>query len=158
MCTVTRAEGVRGAHLAGQTHVPQCMDETESDCKVLMLTTFDLDEYVHAALEVGVSGFLLKDVRRDDLVHGVRVVMAGDALLAPSITRRLIAEYASPARPGVAVDPAATLAAAGDAGGCDKGPRSLLQQLAAREEETLRCIAQGMSNAETPPSWSASTP
>ncbi|KUN78975.1 response regulator [Streptomyces griseoruber] len=129
----------------------------ESDCKVIMLTTFDLDEYVHTALKAGVSGFLLKDVRRDDLVHGVRVVMAGDALLAPSITRRLIAEYARPAHPGVPLSPggapaplsASASGSAGDGeGGRDKGPRSLLQQLTAREEETLRCIAQGMSNAE----------
>ncbi|MFI1052086.1 response regulator [Streptomyces griseoruber] len=129
----------------------------ESDCKVIMLTTFDLDEYVHTALKAGVSGFLLKDVRRDDLVHGVRVVMAGDALLAPSITRRLIAEYARPAQPGAPLSPggapaplsASASGSAGDGeGGRDKGPRSLLQQLTAREEETLRCIAQGMSNAE----------
>ncbi|MEU1182315.1 response regulator transcription factor [Streptomyces sp. NPDC005820] len=127
----------------------------ESDCKVIMLTTFDLDEYVHTALKAGVSGFLLKDVRRDDLVHGVRVVMAGDALLAPSITRRLIAEYARPAQPGAPSAPGGTPAAlsasgsgADDEGSRNHGPRSLLQQLTAREEETLRCIAQGMSNAE----------
>ncbi|MGV9338145.1 response regulator [Streptomyces sp. NPDC003688] len=125
----------------------------ESDCKVLMLTTFDLDEYVHAALKAGVSGFLLKDVRRDDLVHGVRVVMAGDALLAPSITRRLISEYARPVQPGVPVGagicptPEPTAWGGGGAGK-DKGFRALLEQLTAREEETLRCIAQGMSNAE----------
>jgi DNA-binding NarL/FixJ family response regulator len=58
--------------------------------KVVILTTFDLDEYVFAALRAGASGFLLKDVRRDDLVHAVRVVAAGDALLAPSVTRRLV--------------------------------------------------------------------
>ncbi|MEU1513058.1 response regulator transcription factor [Streptomyces sp. NPDC005811] len=130
----------------------------ESDCKVIMLTTFDLDEYVHTALKAGVSGFLLKDVRRDDLVHGVRVVMAGDALLAPSITRRLIAEYARPLPPGAAPAPGgapAPLSAQAFAGEGEGGahgragePRSLLQQLTAREEETLRCIAQGMSNAE----------
>ena len=63
--------------------------------KVVILTTFDLDEYVFDALRAGASGFLLKDVRREDLVHAVRVVAAGEALLAPSITRRLIEDYAS---------------------------------------------------------------
>ena len=69
--------------------------------KVVILTTFDLDEYVFAALRAGASGFLLKDVRRDDLVQAVRVVAAGEALLAPSVTRRLIADYARrpPGRP-----------------------------------------------------------
>ena len=71
-------------------------------CRVLMLTTFDLDEYVYDALYAGASGFLLKDVRRDDLVHAVRVVAAGDSLLAPTVTRRLIADVTSrrPARGG----------------------------------------------------------
>ncbi len=63
-----------------------------SGCKVVMLTTFDLDEYVYEALYAGASGFLLKDVRRDDLVHAVRVVAAGDSLLAPAVTRRLVAD------------------------------------------------------------------
>jgi DNA-binding NarL/FixJ family response regulator len=67
---------------------------SETACRVIMLTTFDLDEYMFAALDVGASGFLLKDVRRDDLVHAVRVVARGDALLAPSVTRRLIGEFA----------------------------------------------------------------
>ena len=61
-----------------------------------MLTTFDLDEYVYDALHAGASGFLLKDVRRDDLVHAVRVVAAGESLLAPSVTRRLIATRSTP--------------------------------------------------------------
>ena len=65
--------------------------------KVVILTTFDLDEYVFDALRAGASGFLLKDVRREDLVHAVRVVAAGEALLAPSITRRLIEDYATAA-------------------------------------------------------------
>nr|BFE85148.1 hypothetical protein GCM10020093_077490 [Planobispora longispora] len=62
----------------------------ETDTKVIMLTTFDQDDYVYDALYAGASGFLLKDVRRDDLVHAVRVVAAGDSLLAPAVTRRLI--------------------------------------------------------------------
>ena len=68
--------------------------------KVIILTTFDLDEYVFDALRAGASGFLLKDVRREDLVHAVRVVAAGEALLAPSITRRLVEDFAR--RPAVA--------------------------------------------------------
>ena len=75
--------------------------------KVVILTTFDLDEYVFEALRAGASGFLLKDVRREDLVHAVRVVAAGEALLAPSMTRRLIEDFARRPRlePGVAWPP-----------------------------------------------------
>jgi DNA-binding NarL/FixJ family response regulator len=96
--------------------------------RVLVLTTFDLDEYVYAALEAGASGFQLKDVGRDDLVAAVRVVAAGEALLAPTVTRRLLADFvrARPAPPAPA--PA--------------GP------LTAREQETLELLARGMSNAE----------
>ena len=66
----------------------------DAPVRVLMLTTFDLDEYVYAALRAGASGFLLKDVPADQLVAGVRLVAAGDSLLAPSVTRRLIEEFA----------------------------------------------------------------
>ncbi|TQF07570.1 response regulator transcription factor [Kitasatospora acidiphila] len=100
------------------------------DTKVLMLTTFDIDDYVYDALHAGASGFLLKDVRRDDLAHGVRMVAAGEALLAPSVTKRLISEFAA-RRPGVA-----------------RRPHRLLDQLTAREQETLRLLARGLSNAE----------
>ncbi|WP_406319743.1 response regulator transcription factor [Streptosporangium sp. NBC_01639] len=103
----------------------------ESDCRVLMLTTFDLDDYVYDALRAGASGFLLKDVRRADLVHGVRVVAAGESLLAPSITRKLIAEFTSRAVARPVTLPATRLAA-----------------LTAREQETLQMIARGLSNAE----------
>lgn len=102
--------------------------------KVIMLTTFDIDDYVFDALYAGASGFLLKDVRRDDLAHGVRMVSSGEALLAPSVTRRLIGEFAA-RRPGGrerAVRP----------------PSKLLEQLTLREHETLRLIARGLSNAE----------
>jgi DNA-binding NarL/FixJ family response regulator len=102
------------------------------DCRVLMLTTFDLDEYVYEALYAGASGFLLKDVRRDDLVHAVRVVAAGDSLLAPSVTRRLIADVIS-RRP----------AAAGSG-----APSKRLDALTPRERETLSLIARGRSNSE----------
>jgi DNA-binding NarL/FixJ family response regulator len=98
--------------------------------RVLMLTTFDLDDYVYEALRAGASGFLLKDAPAADLVHAVRVVAAGDALLAPSVTRRLIADFVVRPRPG-ALRSAATLGA-----------------LTPRETEVLRLIARGMSNAE----------
>jgi len=100
----------------------------ETACQVLMLTTFDLDDYVYEALRAGASGFLLKDVRRDDLVQAVRVVAAGDALLAPSVTRRLIAQFT--ARPALPPSPAR------------------LAELTTRERQTLTMIARGLSNAE----------
>ncbi|GII57983.1 DNA-binding response regulator [Planotetraspora thailandica] len=103
----------------------------ESDCRVLMLTTFDLDHYVFDALRAGASGFLLKDVRRDDLVHAVRVVAAGESLLAPTVTRKLIAEFTAMAAGRPAVPPSERLAV-----------------LTGREQETLRMIARGLSNAE----------
>jgi len=97
--------------------------------RVLILTTFDLDEYVFEALRAGASGFLLKDLPREDLVAAVRVVAAGEALLAPRVTRRLIEEFAR--RPtGAAPDPEA------------------LAALTAREREALELMARGLSNAE----------
>jgi DNA-binding NarL/FixJ family response regulator len=106
----------------------------EGGSRILMLTTFDVDEYVYDALYAGASGFLLKDVRRDDLVHAVRVVAAGDSLLAPSVTRRLIADVTS-RRPARAGDPAAA-------------PSARLDVLTPRERETLLLITRGASNAE----------
>jgi DNA-binding NarL/FixJ family response regulator len=97
--------------------------------RVLMLTTFDLNEYVYEALRAGASGFLLKDVPPEQLAAGIRVVAAGDALLAPSITRRLIAEFAQAAP--VASEP----------------PRGL-DELTARELEVFKLVARGLSNAE----------
>jgi DNA-binding NarL/FixJ family response regulator len=96
--------------------------------RVLMLTTFDLDEYVYEALRAGASGFLLKDAGADELLHAVRVVAAGEALLSPSITRRLIADYAR--RPPASERPTA------------------LAELTPRELEVLRLLARGLSNAE----------
>ncbi|WP_035848129.1 response regulator [Kitasatospora azatica] len=110
-----------------------CAEHPET--KVIMLTTFDIDDYVYDALYAGASGFLLKDVRRDDLAHGVRMVAAGEALLAPSVTKRLISEFA------------ARGPAAGPAAGA-RTPSRLLEQLTAREQETLRLLARGLSNAE----------
>ena len=99
-----------------------------SDTRVLVLTTFDLDEYVYDALRAGASGFLLKDMRRDDLVNAVRVVAGGEALLAPTVTRRLIADVVSRAAPQRVDDRLATLTG--------------------RETETLKAVARGLSNAE----------
>jgi len=102
---------------------------SKSAARVLILTTFDLDEYVFEALRAGASGFLLKDAGADELVHAVRVIAAGDALLAPSITRRLIEDYARRS-------PAAAK------------PSTALESLTPREVEVLRLIARGMSNAD----------
>jgi DNA-binding NarL/FixJ family response regulator len=99
------------------------------DLRVIVLTTFDLDQYVYAALTAGASGFLLKDVSPEHLIAAVRLVRTGDALLAPSITRRLVERFAPrPAGPGV--------------------PGRDLSVLTPRELEVLGLIARGMSNAE----------
>lgn len=97
--------------------------------RIIMLTTFDLDEYVYEALRSGASGFLLKDARPEDILTAVRVVAAGEALLAPSVTRRLIERFA--AQPSSAARPPSALA-----------------QLTERESEVFVLVAQGMSNAE----------
>jgi DNA-binding NarL/FixJ family response regulator len=96
--------------------------------RVLMLTTFDLDEYVYRAIRAGASGFLLKDVRPAELVHAVRVVAAGDMLLAPAITRRLLEEFVRRPPPG-------------------QRP-ARLGELTDRESEVLGLVARGLSNAE----------
>ncbi|MBE9499715.1 response regulator [Streptomyces sp. AA1529] len=100
--------------------------------RVIMLTTFDLDDLVYAALAAGASGFLLKDVTPEHLVAAVRLVRTGDALLAPAITRRLVERYALT---GAAPAP-------------DSSPHRDLEVLTQRELEVLRLLAQGLSNAE----------
>ena len=98
--------------------------------RVVMLTTFDMDEYVYAALQAGASGFLLKDVQPELLVAGIRAVHSGESLLAPSVTRRMIESFLE--RPRTA----------------DEAARRRLDSLTAREQETLRLMARGLTNAE----------
>ncbi|MGI5160921.1 response regulator [Microbispora sp. CA-102843] len=105
---------------------------TEIGAKALMITTFDLDEYVYQALLAGASGFLLKDIRAEELAESVRIVARGDALLAPKVTRRLIAEFTR--RRAAEPTPA--------------GPPQARAPLTARESEVLRLMARGLSNAE----------
>jgi DNA-binding NarL/FixJ family response regulator len=112
----------------GADRIPGERPERE-DVKVLILTTFDLDDYVYAALRAGASGFLLKNTPPNDLLAGIRVVAAGDALLAPSVTRQLISEFVR--RPD-----------------SDRPPPATLDVLTSREREVLRLVARGWSNAE----------
>jgi DNA-binding NarL/FixJ family response regulator len=107
-----------------------CEAEDDSPVRVLMLTTFDLNEYVYEALRAGASGFLLKDVPPEQLAEGIRIVARGDALLAPSITKRLIQEFATaaPSEP--------------------PAPAPGLDELTDRELEVFKLIARGLSNAE----------
>jgi DNA-binding NarL/FixJ family response regulator len=103
-------------------------DQRLSDVKVVILTTFDLDDYVYTALKAGASGFLVKDTDPVELIHGVRVTAHGDALLAPSVTRRLIAEFAM----RIKVPP----------------PSQDLNSLTEREREVMTLVAAGLSNDE----------
>ncbi len=118
---------IRMPNMDGLAAARVILAETQS--RVLMLTTFDSDEYVYAALRAGASGFLLKDAPSEQLVSAVRVVAGGDALIDPSITRRLIQQFVSATRPRTEQPPQ-------------------LASLTPRELEVLRLVAQGLSNAE----------
>jgi DNA-binding NarL/FixJ family response regulator len=120
---------VRMPLMDGLEATRQIMREPLPAPRVLMLTTFDLDDYVYAALRAGASGFLLKDATAAELVHAVRVVAAGEALLAPSVTRRLIADFARQLPSGPPFPQ----------------PLGALTQ---RETEVLRLVARGLSNTE----------
>ncbi|MEZ0064608.1 DNA-binding NarL/FixJ family response regulator [Streptacidiphilus sp. MAP12-20] len=121
---------IRMPELGGIEATRRITGPPDSQVKVLVLTTFDLDEYVYEALRAGASGFLLKDASADELAQAVRVVAGGDALLAPNITKRLISEFAR--MPGAPRQPL----------------RERVGDLTERETEVLSLIAQGLSNAE----------
>jgi len=103
-------------------------DEALKDVRVVILTTFDLDEYVFEALRVGASGFLVKSTEPAELVHAVRVVSTGDALLSPGVTKRLVSEFAERAK--------------------EPGPAPALELLTDREREVMGLVAEGLSNEE----------
>jgi DNA-binding NarL/FixJ family response regulator len=120
---------VRMPKVDGLQATRKLLERNATGARILILTTFDLDEYVYEALRAGASGFLLKDVPPERLIDGIRAVGNGDALLAPSITRRLIEEFVR-SGPMTTSRPAA------------------LDELTARELEVLQLIARGLSNAE----------
>jgi DNA-binding NarL/FixJ family response regulator len=120
---------VRMPELDGIAATREIAGEGERAARVLVLTTYDLDEYVYDALSAGASGFLLKDAQPEELVAGIRVVASGEALLAPTVTRRLIEDF-SRARPGHVEAPPG------------------LDELTPREREVWGLLAQGLSNAE----------
>ena len=121
---------VRMPNVDGLEATRRLLDGKEEGPRILILTTFDLDEYVYEALRAGASGFLLKDTPPEQLVEAIRIVAGGDALLSPAVTRRVISEFVR--RP-----PAAARTTAPE-----------LEDLTARELEILRLIARGLSNAE----------
>ncbi|GAA2107159.1 response regulator [Actinomadura alba] len=120
---------IRMPELDGLEATRRIADDADlADVKVIILTTFDLDDYVYSALRAGASGFLVKDTEPMELIHGVRVVARGDALISPSVTRRLIAEFA---------------------GRIDRPvPGSRLDVLTGREREVMTLVAAGLSNDE----------
>jgi DNA-binding NarL/FixJ family response regulator len=121
---------VRMPNVDGLEATRRLLEGSEHGPRILILTTFDLDEYVYEALRAGASGFLLKDTPPEQLVEAIRVVAGGDALLSPVVTRRVIAEFVR--RPPAAARP----------------PAPGLDELTTRELEILRLIARGLSNAE----------
>ena len=121
---------VRMPELDGIEATRRLLGDEGIESKVVMLTTFDMDEYVYDALRSGASGFLLKDVPPEQLVIGIRSVASGDALLAPSVTKRVVEEFVR--RPPESA----------------RSPAPELEQLTERELEVLKLIARGLSNAE----------
>jgi DNA-binding NarL/FixJ family response regulator len=120
---------IRMPEVDGIAATRRLIGDGEVPVRILMLTTFDGDEYVYEAMKAGASGFMLKDAPRDDLVTAVRVVAAGDALLAPALTRRLIADFVRRPPPGA-------------------GPSGAMSDLTERELDVVRLVARGRSNAE----------
>jgi DNA-binding NarL/FixJ family response regulator len=118
---------VRMPNVDGIEATRQIVDRSEHAPRVLVLTTFALDEYVYDALRAGASGFLLKDAPEEQLVSGIKIVADGGSLFAPAVTRRLIERFAGAALPK---------------------PRPALAELTSRELEVLRLLARGLSNAE----------
>jgi DNA-binding NarL/FixJ family response regulator len=118
--------------------------------RIIILTTFDLDEYVYEALSAGASGFLLKDVTPEHLVAAVKLVRTGDALLAPSITRRLVERFADrpSGPPAPSGSPASSASVASSPSARPDAPGGGMSALTPRELEVLGVIARGMSNAE----------
>ena len=121
---------VRMPEMDGIEATRQLLADGPPNSKVVMLTTFDMDEYVYDALRAGASGFLLKDVPPEQLVSGIHAVGSGDALLAPTVTRRVIEEFVRRPPESVRTRPAE------------------LEELTPRELEVLQLIARGLSNAE----------
>jgi RNA polymerase sigma factor (sigma-70 family) len=120
---------VRMPHMDGLEATRRITGDPDLDAtRILILTTFDLDEYVHDALCAGASGFLLKDTEPGELIHAVRVIAAGEALIAPKITRRLIEEFARVSE--------------------QRADTAALEQLTEREREVLEHVAKGLSNTE----------
>jgi DNA-binding NarL/FixJ family response regulator len=121
---------VRMPGIDGITATRRLKADATFEGRVVMLTTFDMDEYVYGALQAGASGFLLKDVEPELLVAGIRAVHSGESLLAPTVTRRMIETFLE--RPPVG----------------DTRERRMLDSLTAREQEVLQLVAGGLSNAE----------
>jgi DNA-binding NarL/FixJ family response regulator len=119
---------IRMPRLDGLEATRQILENGSSQCRIVMLTTFDLDEYVYEALRAGACGFLIKDVTPEQLIAAVRLVAAGDALLAPSITRRLIERYALRDAPTAVTRD--------------------ISELTPREADVLRLVARGLGNQE----------